>query len=331
MGHNDIRDKMKNPLIDVDEDISVKPFQRLQFFEKVGLASALIISVLILVLASFSFYIDILVEFRFFYAMIDLFVIIMCLGILYFIINTLKRKMVTDILIDKAVQEGIYERLRPLIENIAQAQTGNNIIQDQISSLDLKLQDIQKELYRREIKSDDLMKEPLAVGTSIKFAIKAVFLIIITMAGFIYMVNFQLGGITPYSVLLFHIMWWGFITSEYKLWKESFAWAMAFLPILIIPVMFLVLANLLDYNVTMATFYLFVGLYAFGYYLWAVYASTGSLPIMITRKREPVAGEFFALQQKGILREYIDEAVSRIEQQLQNDKKDGKPTYIWKK
>ncbi len=322
---------MKNPLLDVAEDISEKPFQKLSFFEKIGLSSTLLISIVILMLSSVSFYLDIFIKSDYLYGLIDILVIILSLGAVYFLFNVFKRKVITDVLIDTAFQDGVYERLKPLIENIAQAHVDTNILLERVSGMDLKIQTILKEQYSKDISAPDIMKEPIAIGTSIKFTIKAIFLITVTMAAFMFLINFNIGGIIAYGVLLIYIMWWGFITNEYNLWKESSAWGAVFFPVLVIPVSVMLLSNLLNYNVMLAALYVALGLYAFAYYLWAIYVSTGSLPVIATKKEQPVASEFFALQQRGILKEFLDIVVSRLEQQLHKDGKSREIEYAWKK
>ncbi len=321
---------MKNPLFDVKEDISVRPFQSFSFFEKTGLAGAFIVLAAFLIISSFSFYVDFIIKSNYIYTLFDLFIIIVSLSGLYFILNTIKRKMIADVLIDTAFQEGVYSRLEPLVENLAKTRVDTDIILDRISDIDLKVEDIQKERYSRDIKSRDFMEEPIALGTSIKFAIKAVFMVILTMAAFMFLVNFNLGGITPYSILLIFIAWWIFITNEYKLWKEPFTWTMVFLPILIIPVTVMLLGNLLNYNVMMATLYIFVGFYTFIYYIWAVYATSGSLPMTIAKEKEPVKSEFFALQQKGMVRELFEVAANRLRQRMEKEEK-HETKLAWKK
>ena len=321
---------MKNPLLDVDEDISEKPIQHLQFFEKIGLISALIITIAILLFSAVSFFID-FASANYLYALIDISLIIIFIGPIYFIFRTFKRRIVTEVLIDTAFQDGVYARLEPLIENIAQAHIGTNVVLDRLSNIDLKVQNILEERYERDIRSKDLMQEPIAVGTSIKFAIKTIFLMTVTMAAFMFFVNFNLSGITPYAILLIFIMWWVFITNEYGLWKEATAWSMVFLPILAIPVTVMLLGNLLNYNVMMATMYVFVGIYTFIYYLWAVYSSTGSLPFIAPRKPETIESGFFALQQKGLFKEFFEASIMRLEHKLQKEKKNPENSYAWKK
>ena len=330
MEFRNIHNKVKNPLLDINEDLSEKPVQQFPFFEKLGLISAFIISTAILLISSFSFYIDFLIKQNYNYVLIDISVIILCSGAVYYIINTYKKRVITEVLIDTAFQEGVYSRLQPLIENIAQSHIDTNVVLDRLSNIDVKVQNILKERYSRDLKSTGLMEEPVAIGTSIKFTIKAIFMITVTMAFFMFLVNFNLGTITPYAVLLIYIMWWIFITNEYNLWKESEAWSMVFLPVLIIPVTTMVISGFLNYNILIAILYLFVGIYAFIYYLWAIYVTTGSLPFIIEKKQEPVESEFFALQKKGMLREYLDIGISRLEKQMQKETKE-ETKYAWKK
>jgi hypothetical protein len=239
--------------------------------------------------------------------------------------------VITDILIDTAFQEGVYSRLQPLVENIAESHVDTNIFLDRISNIDMKVENILKERYSRDITSGDFLQEPIAVGTSIKFAIKSIFLIVVTMAIFMFFLNFNLGNITPYAVLFIFVLWWGFITGEYNLWRESSAWVMVFSPILVVPVAVMLLGNLLNYNVLMATLYLSVGMYTCVYYVWAVYATTGSLPIITTKKQEPKESGFFALQQKGILKKLFDKSISRLESELLKIKKKQESEFVWKK
>jgi hypothetical protein len=331
MGHKGILDKMKNPLLDVSEDVSTRPIQQFSFFDKIGVASALIISIAILIMSGFSFYIDLIVKSNYIYSLVDLFIFGFSLGSVYFVINAFKKRVITDILIDTAFQEGVYSRLKPLVENIAESHVDTNIFLDRMSNIDMKVENILKERYSRDITSGDFLQEPIAVGTSIKFAIKSIFLIVVTMATFMFLLNFNLGNITPYAVLFIFILWWGFITNEYNLWRESSAWVMVFSPILVVPVAVMLLSNLLNYNVLMATLYLSVGFYTFIYYVWAVYASTGSLPLITTKKQEPKESGFFALQQKGMFKKLFDISISKLEPELLKFKKKQESEFVWKK
>jgi len=217
MERNNTLDQMKNPLLDTIEDISSVPIQQLSFFEKIGLICALIISILIMAISDYSFYVDFFIQSNYTYALIDIIINFICLGAIYFIVKTFKRRIIADVLIDTAFQEGVYLRMRPLIENIAKSQIDTNMILDRLENMDLKVQNVLKQGYSRDVKSREFMDEPIAVGTSIKFAVKTILLVTVTMAMFMFLINFQLLGLTHYTVLLIFVMWWGFITNEYNL------------------------------------------------------------------------------------------------------------------
>jgi hypothetical protein len=335
MERSNIHREMKNPLLNVNEELSVQPSQPMPFFEKIGLFCALIMSATFLIFSSLSFYIDLFIKSDYQFTLIDLSLIIISLTAIYFIYNAFRRRIVTDILIDMAFQNGIYARLRPLIENIAKASVGADIILERLYNIDQKVENILKEQYTSEIKSGDFTQEPVAIGTSIKFTIKSIFLIMVTMAAFMFLLNFNLGGITPYGVLFIFLMWWGFITNEYNMWKENSAWSAAFFPIVVIPITVMLLGNLFNFNVLMAGMYLSIGFYTLAYYFWAVYATTGSLPIIMATKQElskeeSLKNKFFDMQQKGILKEYLEATIKRLEL-LQKDKGKQELQHAWKK
>lgn len=333
-GQNNIHDSLKNPLLDVNEDVSSLPGQGFSYFEKIGLFSALIISILILVISDYSLYIDLIEKSNYFYALVDLVLNIISGWAIYFIVKAYKRRIISEALINTAFQEGVYARLRPLIEKIAQSQIDTNIILGRLDNMDKKVQSVLKQGYIRDVKSHEFMNEPIAIGTSIKFTIKSIFLVIITMAAFMFLINFQLSGL-HYYVLLIYIMWWGFITNEYNLWKDSMAWAIIFLPILALPITVLLLTNIINYNVLLAIIYVSLALFTLIYYLWAIYTTTGSLPFIGLKKRETMTGEFFAVQNKGMLFEMLDPVITQLKKRLKEDiKKDirkEESKFSWKK
>lgn len=317
---------IKNPLLDsVDEDMSRMPI-RLSFFEKIGLVSVSIIFVGIAILSVFSLIIDIFVKLNFFSILIDIFVVMICMAAIYFIFNIIRKKIVTEALIDTAFQHGVYNRLQSLIENIAQTQVGTDVVIDRIDHLDKKVENILKE--RRDDKYDssvgkEFLQEYISLGTSVKFVIKSIFMIIVTMAIFMFLVNFNLGNVTPYASLSIFILWWLFITNEYSLWKYTGTWSFAIFPIIVLPVTIIILANLMNYNVLMALLYLSLSFYIIVYYIWAIYVTTGSIPFLkpkLDEKSEKTDG-FFALQQKGLIWEIIEEVKYRFRSSKKEEEK----------
>ncbi len=313
---NNKKEIIKNPLLDsIEEDTSRMPIQ-LSFFEKIGLFSVLITFVGIAILSIFSLIIDTFVKLDFLSILIDVIIMMICATAIYFIFNLIRKKIVTDALIDTAFHYGVYSRLQSLIGNIAQAQVGTDVVIERIDNLDKKVENILKERREEkyEISDKGFLQESISSGTSVKFVIKTIFMIVVTMAIFMFLVNFNLGRITPYASLSIFVLWWLFITNEYSLWKDSGAWIFVFLPIMTVPVMVIIMANLINYNVLMALLYLSLSLYTIIYYIWAIYVITGSLPFIKPRQvgKGNERNGFFEIQQKGMIKEIIEEIKYRI-------------------
>ncbi len=319
--NNNKTKNIKNPLLDVvDEDISRMPIP-LSFFEKVGLASALIMSTTIFIFSGFSLFIDVFIKLNFLSILIDISVMIFCLATVYFIFNILRKKIVTEALVDTAFQYGVYTRLQPLVENIARAQIGTDVMIDRISDLDMKVENILKERKPETGVRIGIMEESVTLGTSVKFVIKTMLMIVITMATFMFLLNFSISTLTPYASLSIFVIWWLFITNEYMLWKETNAWIMVLFPIIVVPVTVMILTNILNNNVMLALLYVLIGLYSLSYYTWAVYATTGCIPFITPKLGESgERSEFFATQHKGIFREILDEVKYTFNRLRENEK-----------
>src|SRR3990167_219411 len=141
--------KTENPLSKIaDKDsesigTDIVSFQRLSFFEKIGIISSLIMAIGILIVSGFSFIID-FGKLNMVNILVDLILIIGSLTSLYFIFSIYRRKVIVETLIDTAFQEGVYNRLRPLIENIANSRVDADIILDRVSNIDIKVENILK-------------------------------------------------------------------------------------------------------------------------------------------------------------------------------------------
>ncbi len=318
--------KTENPLSKIaDKDSEsigsdIISFQRLSFFEKLGIVSSLIMATGVLIISGFSFIID-FGKLNMVNILIDLALIIGSLTSLYFIFGIYRRKVIVESLIDTAFQEGVYSRLKPLIENIANSRVDADIILDRMSNMDLKIENILKgnilkrdesEVRDMEKYMDTELQRPVMIGTSLGFIFKSIFMVIITMAIFMFLVNFNLGRLTPFVTLIIFVLWWIFITNEYSLWQNASSWLLVFFPIAIIPVSVMILGNLVNYNILMAILYASIGIYAFVYYLWAIYKTTGALPF-IKRRIDDMNGEgkFFSAQQKGMVRDMWAEIKKR--------------------
>lgn len=138
--------------------------------------------------------------------------------------------------------------------------------------------------------------------------IKYILLVNITLAVFLFMLNYPLSYV-PYSITIIYIMWWTVITAEYKLWKEDMAWAWVFIPILILPVYTIIMdAYLLDYQMFGS---LFIGLtvYVFAYYSWCTYLVRGVLPLDLHIAIKEFKEKIEELPEKKVLKKEKDNQI----------------------
>ncbi len=195
-------------------------------------------------------------------------------GVFYFIQKETYLQHIADETFDRV----IYQRLEPVLKDVAEVQTGINGVQDQIEMVNINLETLSKK------KSDSSAAIPYQTSYYIKYII----LINITLAVFLFMLQYPFGYI-PYSVTVLFIIWWTAITSEYNLWKVEIAWTWVFFPIIVLPIYTIIMnAYLQDYELFGS---LSIGLciYIFAYYSWCNYIVKGVLPLDLqnTLKKVP--------------------------------------------
>lgn len=120
--------------------------------------------------------------------------------------------------------------------------------------------------------------QAVAAPVQTSMYIKYIVLINVTLATFLFMLQYPLEYI-PYAVTLVYIIWWAVITQEFKLWNVESVWMWVFVPILILPVYTIIMnAYLRDYQMFGS---LFIGLVAYVilYYSWCSNMVRGVLPL----------------------------------------------------
>jgi hypothetical protein len=309
-----------NPLLDLPENVyaSARFHDSVSFLEKTGLVGVFLVGGLLAVISMISAASD-LWNFKILNAVIDVFVLLLAFSMIFYSYKSIKRVLLMDSLVDLAFQEQLYQRLEPLLSNIAKTHVEFSELRKRMNNLDLKMRTLLHSQYSREVSIDALLsREPVAVGTSLKFTIRAIFVSVVSITTFILLL---IPGIPfPHYIFLFiFFLWWLFLTSEYKLWKHSTAWGFLFLPVLVVPITFMIVANLYAnlFNLVIAIFYILTGAYIFVYYLWTVYETTGSLPLFFEsslRRRED--SEFFKLQRQGFFHDIISAVKVKLLSQL---------------
>lgn len=309
-----------NPLLDLPENVyaASRTQDALSLLEKMGLIAAFLIGGSVLLLSLASLAID-LWNFKPLNAVIDAFIALFGFSMIFYAYKNVRRVLLMDSLLDLAFQEHLYRRLEPVLSKVARSHVEVSELRARMNNIDLKMQSLLKAQYSREISIDELLsREPVAVGTSLKFTIRAIFLSVASLTTFIILL---IPGIPfpQYIFLLIFLLWWLFFTSEYKLWRNSAAWGFLFLPILVVPITFMIVANLYAnvFNLVVAAFYVLTGVYILVYYLWAVYETTGSLPMFLEESlQRRVDNEFFSLQRRGFLWDIAGAVKAKISSQL---------------
>ncbi|MDY6930558.1 MAG: hypothetical protein SVJ22_01390 [Halobacteriota archaeon] len=244
--------------------------------ERIGLIGAIIASTFLIAFSIFSLIIDLTIQFNVIGALID--VIFLTIGsfAIFFPIRMFGKTLYYERMSDYAFENGVYKRMEPVLRKVAEVQVDVGEVEMQLEVMNRKVQTILEEQVKAQNAPEiDRMILP---GTSIAFVIRTIFMTVITLAGFFYMVEFPF-NVSHYATLIFYFLWWVFISSEFKLFDKTTSWLVIMLPILLVPVGVMILDIIfLQINEVIGLFFVFLALYAFLYYLWALYETKGTLP-----------------------------------------------------
>ncbi len=199
----------------------------------------------------------------------NLFYFIIGLGTLSGVSFLLRKETYLQHIADETFERVIYHRLEPVLVDVAQVQVGLSAVQTQLDRLNRNV-----ELFsRKEVAA------PAITGNA-AYNVKYIVLINLTLAVFLFMLQFPFGYV-PYAVTLVYILWWGAITAEYRSWKDDAAWMWIFVPVLVLPVYTIAMNAYLQSYLLFASLFIGLGLYTFAYYSWCNYVVKGALPFDI--------------------------------------------------
>lgn len=203
--------------------------------------------------------------------LMNLFYFVLGIGVLAGAFLVFKKETHLEHIADDTFDQVVYKRLEPVLHDVADVQVG---LTDVFTKLDMMNLNIEKLGTARETTAQ-IPQEAVPAQTSMY--VKYVTLINITLATFLFMLQYPLEYI-PYAVTVIYIIWWTVITQEFKLWNVESVWMWVFVPILILPVYTIIMnAYLRDYQMFGS---LFIGLcaYVVAYYSWCSNMVRGVLP-----------------------------------------------------
>ncbi len=201
-------------------------------------------------------------------------------GFLFAAYRFIKRAAFLKAIADSIFVEAIYDRLEPLLSDIAETRAGYDILSERIDNLNYNVNDIKKSIDMGKIeKSGELVPMQFAIR-NISHQFHYVLLTTITLAMYIFMF-YNPGALTPYLSPLTYIIWWAVITSQHDLWEETKAWYWVAIPLLIIPMFSILFTALFTVNYMLLVMYVGLGSYIILYYVWCERKVKGILPFGI--------------------------------------------------
>lgn len=286
--------KVRHPSPD-EYIVADKKVRHLSPGEYIVVISMILTSIYLLVTSFFPLVYNILTSFEPINFLMNLLYFILGIGSLAGAFLVLKKETHLEHIADDTFDEVVYKRLEPVLRDVADVQVGMNDVQSQLEMMNLNLEKIgkAKETGPGEIpiaagpiliqNAESLSSiyreipraaEPIQTSMYIKYIV----LINITLATFLFMLQYPLEYI-PYAVTIVYIIWWAVITAEFKLWNVESVWMWVFGPILVLPVYTIIMnAYLRDYQM-FGSLFLGLVLYVFVYYSWCSNLVRGVLPL----------------------------------------------------
>ncbi len=238
--------------------------------EKIVVFIVIFVGLGMLAVSLVSLYNDLSLEKGVIYYVVDLIFFAFSVFLIGGGIRLYRRILAYEALADVIVDEVLYERLKPLLEQIAFSTA-------EMDEVKAKLSEIENELKRLE----SIEHKAPTVG-NVVFYVKTIMVAMFFFGFYLFMINF----ILPYEVFLYvvlYVIWWAFITQEFRLLDRMEAWIVLCIPILIVPSASIIIDSLFGMVAARAVVFWSAVIYAYLYYLYA--------KKLATSPREPIRFE----------------------------------------
>ncbi len=201
-------------------------------------------------------------------------------GFLFASYRFIKRAAFLKAIADSIFVEALYDRLEPLLADIAETKAGYDILSERIDNLNYNVNDVRKSIdMGKTDQSGELVPMQFAIR-NIGYQFQYVLLTTITLAFYMFMF-YNPGTITPYLSPLTYVIWWAVITSQHDLWEETKTWYWVAVPLLVIPMYTILFTTLFTVNYMLLVMYVGLGSYIILYYVWCERKTRGILPFGI--------------------------------------------------
>ncbi len=275
--------------------------------EKLAVISAIILGAAVGIFATISLVIDAFVLDNLTGTFIDLIVI----AFSYMTAWTGFRYVLMEKLAEDKINKEWDYKIEPVV----------NLLTDTIGRVETMEMDIMKTNrkidttldYMTKMQNMDASSVYIFPGASFKFISKVLVLIVFTFSALVYVSEYPL-SIVHYFILVIYLAWWGLLTSEYHLFENRTAWIWGLVPIMTVPTGGIILDATLGVNNMIGILFFAMFVYAYSYYSWAAYVTTGFRLVDIHRIHDYLtrhAGTYFQQKkvERRINRKWIDTVI----------------------
>ena len=225
--------------------------------EKIVILLMLLFGLGVLFLSLVSMYNDLSASRPIMYYVVDMGIFTLSLLIAGGALRLYRRVLAYEALADAVVDDLLYNRLKPLLEQIAFSTAEMDEVRTKLAEIESELRGLEERMVR---------ETPEAIGVT--FYVKAIAVAMIYFGIFLFMINFVL----PYEVFMyvvFYVIWWGFITQEFKLYDRMDAWIILSIPLLIVPTASIIIESVFGIVTARAVVFWTSLIYAYIYYRYA--------------------------------------------------------------
>ncbi|VVB87878.1 Uncharacterised protein [uncultured archaeon] len=203
-------------------------------------------------------------------------------GFLFAAYRFIRRAAFLKAIADSIFVETLYDRLEPLLADIAETKAGYDILSERIDNLNYNVNDIRKSIeWGKTEQYRELV--PAQFAKNIRNQFQYVMLTTITIAIYMFMF-YNPNVLTPFIGPITYIIWWAVITSHHNLWEETKAWYWVAAVILVLPMTTIMFSALFSPDYMLLIMYLGLGSYILLFYIWCEVKTRGILPFGISER-----------------------------------------------
>ena len=173
-----------------------------------------------------------------------------------------KRILAYEALADSVFDEILYNRLKPLLEQVAFSTAEIDEVKTKLSEIESEIRSIEERVAKGPTPGETLLIR------KVTFYVKTIMVAMFFFGIYLFMINF----ILPYEVFLYvvlYVIWWIFITGEFNIFDKMDAWIILCIPILIVPSAAIILNSVFGIVTARVVVFWTALLYAYLYYRYA--------------------------------------------------------------